>query len=1236
MPINKTGMTKSLCVQKKVLLALAVATALTGCGGSGDDGDDTPITAPQNQAPTANAGQEQTATENTTVALSGTGTDADGSIASYSWTQISGDAVTLSDASSAEVTFTAPDVSATSILEFTLTVTDDEGATHSDTVMITIEPVFAKLTDLPVVFSENPTQNKEITVSLLTDEDVGVVTWEVSEQPDTANLALDKSNDNKSVAFTAVVPGDYHLVAKSQSDSSQKEASFIISPEFAFDEAKILGNDEGVNVNELISVITNQAWVYSTSLTEAQLREVVQKYTSLMVVGYDSIEGLLIEFDETDITTKEDIELLKLEEGVSSVENRLYEGESAPRTDEIMPNDGSSFSDGGDNWHLEEIDAPLAWEYSTGSADVLIGVSDAGFDISHKELKNRTAVLLTSKENNHGNGSAGVIGANTDNEAGMSGVNWTSRLVLGLSGSSSLKTILTKSDVVTVNSSWSIPGHLPASFDPTSSASVTQRNTDALARTRAYRKLAKANLDKLLVWSAGNGIGNGAGNSDGAYGVDGRHHSPALHYSSNGSLQKQENVLFVAAMRDDHRLSYYSNYGEAVEIAAPTSFKSLQVDNDYYTGSNYGDGSSGYIGTSASAPVVTGVASLVYSLYPGFTGKEVKNILISSATEYVDERYIAPGAAGEGNENIAALANPIPILNANKALEKAQQIIDSKVTVIDTIPDPFVAQARIKFDSIDDDLTVVGVAMQLQSTNDGGASWEDVNSIEVEGDVVEPELDTSTPYQRIVATVTLRDNNDNETTASKEYEFSYSTVDITTLDTVTLAPLVGVEISTELLTGQPINSLGLTGNTGSVKAFLKAGEYKIRGTLSEYQTAVTLLTKNDAQSQKVSLNMAPKAIGSVGSLSGQIVDVDGQPVADTSVRISGGEQTNGFFATATTDADGYFSISNISKEDSNGNVISSFILEASAFGYATVVKEEVIVLAGKDRIENFTLLSVDLSSNTLYANDFEQGVGDWQATGLWNPINLTDSVISNVLVDSGYTLLAPDETGPHALLPAAYNGKSAWWYGDKQTGSFIGTQSSSDSLLSGGRSTSSNAGHLTSGIINLMSATTPYLRFRTWWEIESVNPNENGYDIMEIQISTDGGTSFNTIKKLNPFVDPNDLDREPKPFSSGGYNRKPVWALEEINLSEYAGKEVFLRFNFMTNDGLYNGFRGWIIDTLEVIDYSEQQSEAAQSQAVYAPSLKLLNGKQGNGEQQFFKVHKNPQTYSNKSTPRRD
>ena len=97
-------------------------------------------TLPSNQAPIADAGEDQTLHDaggngDEFVVLSGTGSDADGEIVSYEWKL--GDTVIGTTAS---ITPTLPVGTNT----LTLTVTDNEGASTSDTVEVTINEVAVK------------------------------------------------------------------------------------------------------------------------------------------------------------------------------------------------------------------------------------------------------------------------------------------------------------------------------------------------------------------------------------------------------------------------------------------------------------------------------------------------------------------------------------------------------------------------------------------------------------------------------------------------------------------------------------------------------------------------------------------------------------------------------------------------------------------------------------------------------------------------------------------------------------------------------------------------------------------------------------------------------------------------------------------------------------------------------------------------------------------------------------
>jgi hypothetical protein len=101
-----------------------------------------------NQAPTANAGADQTVDEGASVTLDGSGsTDPDGDALTFAWTQTSGPAVTLTGADTANPTFTAPDVASPTTLEFQLEVCDPEPLCDTDTVVVTVNPVVAPIVD---------------------------------------------------------------------------------------------------------------------------------------------------------------------------------------------------------------------------------------------------------------------------------------------------------------------------------------------------------------------------------------------------------------------------------------------------------------------------------------------------------------------------------------------------------------------------------------------------------------------------------------------------------------------------------------------------------------------------------------------------------------------------------------------------------------------------------------------------------------------------------------------------------------------------------------------------------------------------------------------------------------------------------------------------------------------------------------------------------------------------------
>ena len=111
-------------------------TVKDNAGATASDDVVVTVNAAANQSPTANAGTDKTITlPANSVTLSGSGSDPDGSIASYSWTKISGGTATITSPAS-------PSTTVTGLVQgsyvFRLTVKDNQGASASDDVVVVV------------------------------------------------------------------------------------------------------------------------------------------------------------------------------------------------------------------------------------------------------------------------------------------------------------------------------------------------------------------------------------------------------------------------------------------------------------------------------------------------------------------------------------------------------------------------------------------------------------------------------------------------------------------------------------------------------------------------------------------------------------------------------------------------------------------------------------------------------------------------------------------------------------------------------------------------------------------------------------------------------------------------------------------------------------------------------------------------------------------------------------------
>ncbi|MDP2559538.1 hypothetical protein [Psychrobium sp. 1_MG-2023] len=138
------------------------AAVLVGCGGGGGD---TPAPVAGNKSPTLSITGENSIQEQQQLSLTAVAADSDGSVASYQWAVKSGLPLQLSGANSSSVSFTAPDVTEDTMTVLAVTVTDNDGATTTKEIQVTIKRKISSVTITGLV-TDNVIANATLEITI--------------------------------------------------------------------------------------------------------------------------------------------------------------------------------------------------------------------------------------------------------------------------------------------------------------------------------------------------------------------------------------------------------------------------------------------------------------------------------------------------------------------------------------------------------------------------------------------------------------------------------------------------------------------------------------------------------------------------------------------------------------------------------------------------------------------------------------------------------------------------------------------------------------------------------------------------------------------------------------------------------------------------------------------------------------------------------------------------------------